>query len=225
MLSSDRLFRTGWVGRTPGEDPPPGHSAHRHTAEAEVGLPKTAQSLNKNQRLRAAHPTRAAQNRNRHFQTAKSQLAMDKPRPPSLFPVSDPLLFEMNFVQKSSVSNVLRITVPTGILVEVGELTLNITWKPKGKDSQDTLKEKTVRQTAYPTGGQGPTRRGAPAPWGQRRADQSGLSADPHTDARGAENSAGPGGRRFFPSTGPSWLCNRLRNKGKSASPQLKTFP
>lgn len=73
---------------------------------------------------------------------AKSQLAMDKPCPSSLFSVSDPLLFEMNFIQKLSVSNVLQITVPTGILVEVGELTLNIIWKPKGRDSQDTLKEK-----------------------------------------------------------------------------------
>lgn len=54
----------------------------------------------------------------------------------------------MNFIQKLSVSHVLRITIPTRIFVEVGELTLNITWKPKGKDSQDTLKEKTVRPTA-----------------------------------------------------------------------------
>lgn len=131
-----------------GEDSSPGRPARRHTAEAKAGLPKTSQPLNKNRGLRLHAQQMPLEKQNGRFRVARAGLARDKPCPPSPRSVPDPLCSEMNFIQKLSVSHVLRITIPTRIFVEVGDLTLNITWKPKGKDSQDTLKEETVRPTA-----------------------------------------------------------------------------
>lgn len=113
----------------------------------------------------------------------------------------------MNFIQKLSVRNVLRITVPTGILVEVGELTLNIIRKQKGKDSQDTLKEKTVRQTLALLEVKAPTRRrggaGALAAKDARNGAES-PSADPRADAAPLRTLQSLEERRFPQQTGLS---------------------
>lgn len=75
------------------------------------------------------------------------------------------------------------ITIPTGIFVEVGELTLNITWKPRGKDcrvteGQDGGKTAHLLEAKAPTrkrGGTGPPRQT------DERSGAESPPADPHT--------------------------------------------
>ena len=134
-----RAPRRGLLSRTPC---PQTHGGGQGGAPEDVAAPQQEPGS----RLHAQQMPLEKQNG--RFRVARARLARDKPCPPSPRSVPDPLFSEMNFIQKLSVSHVLRITIPTRIFVEVGELTLNITWKPKGKDSQDTLKEKTVRSTA-----------------------------------------------------------------------------